>query len=185
LNPDEVIESRLWPDHCVQGTNGEKLVPGVDWEKCLTRIDGAILADLEKDSESFNYTAIPSSSSNLAIIKKGLVPTLEQYSAFTPPFTNPPLHAAPRLTRLLKAYAITHVYVIGLAYDYCVKETALDAVRQGFDTFVVEEGTRAVDGSEKNLEKVRRELREGGVCVLQGELEGIEELGWVRDEKVI
>ncbi|EMR91229.1 putative pyrazinamidase nicotinamidase protein [Botrytis cinerea BcDW1] len=45
----------------------------------------------------------------------------------------------------LKNEGITHVYVVGLAADYCVKCTAEDSATEGFNTFIIEEGTRAVD----------------------------------------
>lgn len=49
------------------------------------------------------------------------------------------------LSNVLKEKSVTRVYVVGLAADYCVRATAIDAVKEGFETFVVEEGTRAVD----------------------------------------
>jgi len=202
LNDDDVVESRLWPDHCVQNTTGEKLVEGVEWQH-LTRIDKDFISKLhdlypmhnQNDAEhpGFHYAALP--SSDLAIFKKGLVPSLEQYSAFTPPFTNPPIHPPPSyyrdadshnerrtpplLTCLLQAYAVTHVYVVGLAYDYCVKETALDAVRQGFVSYIVEKGTMPVDGSAESLDKVKAELKAGNVHILEGDLDNINEIRWV------
>lgn len=198
------MESRLWPDHCVQNTHGEKLVQGVKWQH-LTRIDKSIISELHRlypmhnqgDGEhpGYQYASLP--SSDVVIFKKGLVPSLEQYSAFTPPFTDPPIHPPPSysqsaenhdgrrppplLTCLLQAYAITHVYVVGLAYDYCVKESALDAVRQGFVAYVVEEGTRPVDESAESLDKVKAELRAGSVDILEGDLDSIEEIKWVKN----
>jgi nicotinamidase/pyrazinamidase len=49
------------------------------------------------------------------------------------------------LADLLRERDVGRVVVLGLATDYCVKETALDAVGEGFDTTVLEEGIRAVD----------------------------------------
>ncbi|MCZ7526333.1 MAG: isochorismatase family protein [Acidimicrobiia bacterium] len=49
------------------------------------------------------------------------------------------------LEELLRERGVGRVVVLGLATDYCVKETALDAVRLGFDTLVLREGVRAVD----------------------------------------
>jgi nicotinamidase-related amidase len=66
------------------------------------------------------------------------------YSAFYAPLQNPPVSDS-GLAALLREHGITHVYVVGLAADYCVRSTAEDAVREGFETYVVEEGTRAVD----------------------------------------
>ncbi|RDW73227.1 hypothetical protein BP6252_07134 [Coleophoma cylindrospora] len=78
------------------------------------------------------------------VIQKGTHQAVEMYSAFYDPLT------APRcvdsgLSAILKERGVTHVYVVGLAADYCVRATAIDAVREGFVTYVVREGTRAVD----------------------------------------
>ena len=66
------------------------------------------------------------------------------YSAFYDPFTNPRVSDS-GLADLLKEAKVTHVYVVGLAADYCVWNTAMDAHKEGFETVVVEEATRAVD----------------------------------------
>jgi nicotinamidase-related amidase len=64
----------------------------------------------------------------------------------------------------LRDDGITDVFVVGLAGDYCVKETAVDAVKAGFRSWVVEEGTRCVvpDG----WEGVKEELRVAGVALV-------------------
>jgi nicotinamidase/pyrazinamidase len=49
------------------------------------------------------------------------------------------------LAGLLRERGVTRVVVAGLALDYCVKETGLDAVRSGFDTVVLRDATRPVD----------------------------------------
>ena len=45
---------------------------------------------------------------------------------------------------MLKNANVERVFCVGLAYDYCVGSTALDAVQRGFETFVVMDGTRSV-----------------------------------------
>src|SRR5918995_2233925 len=67
------------------------------------------------------------------------------YSGFTvrDPVTGE--EAATPLEGLLRRRGVGRVVVVGLATDYCVKETALDAVRLGFDTVVLGELVRAVD----------------------------------------
>ncbi|KAJ4297322.1 NAD(+) salvage pathway protein [Collariella sp. IMI 366227] len=77
-------------------------------------------------------------------IDKGTDPAFEMYSAFYAPLQNPRAGDT-GLAKLLREHEITHVYVVGLAGDYCVRCTAEDAAREGFETFVIEEGTRAVD----------------------------------------
>ncbi len=49
------------------------------------------------------------------------------------------------LLKLLKEREIEKVYVCGLALDYCVRCTAMDAKKYGFDTYLLLEGTRGID----------------------------------------
>jgi nicotinamidase/pyrazinamidase len=67
------------------------------------------------------------------------------YSAFS---VRDPVTGEDRLTRLasvLHARGINRVVIIGVATDYCVVETAVDAARLGFDTVVLRDGVRAVE----------------------------------------
>jgi nicotinamidase/pyrazinamidase len=69
------------------------------------------------------------------------------------------------LERLLRERGVKRVDVTGLALDYCVKVTALDARRAGFEVVVHEEATRAVDASPGDGDRAVQELRAGGVRV--------------------
>ena len=89
------------------------------------------------------------------IIEKGRDARVEMYSAFAAPFSNPVM-ASSGLAEILKEASVTHVFVVGLAFDYCVKATAIDAAKEGFVTYVVQEGTRAVDPSQDAREAVQR-----------------------------
>jgi nicotinamidase/pyrazinamidase len=60
---------------------------------------------------------------------------------------------------------VTHVVVLGLATDYCVKETALDAARLGFTTTVLADGIRAVNLSPGDGARAIAELVTAGVAV--------------------
>ncbi|KAK7738300.1 NAD(+) salvage pathway protein [Diaporthe eres] len=80
------------------------------------------------------------------VVKKGTDARVEMYSAFYDPFESPRVSDS-GLARALRDRGVTHVYVVGLAFDYCVSATAADAAKEGFVTYVVEEGTRAVDAS--------------------------------------
>lgn len=80
------------------------------------------------------------------IVKKGTDARVEMYSAFYDPFTKPRVEDS-GLAQILKEKGVTHVYVVGLAYDYCVRSTAADAVSEGFVTYVIKEGTRAIDAA--------------------------------------
>ena len=90
---------------------------------------------------------------------------VEAYSAFGPPFRKPRVSMS-NLDGLRKEAGISDVFVVGLAYDFCVKATALDAAEFGYKTFVIEEGTKAVFQSEGALSATRKELEQAGVVVV-------------------
>jgi nicotinamidase-related amidase len=104
------------------------------------------------------------------IIEKGQDKRVEMYSAFADPFRSPPVSQS-NLESLLKRAAVTHVYCVGLAMDYCVKFTATDAANTGFTTFVVNEGTKAVDPSAWSA--IEAQLKEAGVTMVSVDSEQI------------
>ncbi|MGH2571913.1 MAG: isochorismatase family protein [Actinomycetota bacterium] len=67
------------------------------------------------------------------------------------------------LESMLRERGIEKVVVVGLATDYCVKETALDAARKGFGATVLLEGIRAVDLQPGDGERALDEIRQAGV----------------------
>lgn len=74
--------------------------------------------------------------------------------------------AAPsRLEGLLHEQGIERLVVVGLATDYCVRATALDARRLGFSTTVLREGVRAVDVQAGDGERALAELERAGAKV--------------------
>jgi len=87
------------------------------------------------------------------------------YSAFTmrDPVTGSTIPTA--LEPLLREAAVTDVVVVGLATDYCVKETALDARRLGFATTVLTDAVAAVDLQPGDGEAALAALRDGGVVL--------------------
>ncbi|KAI1105545.1 pyrazinamidase/nicotinamidase [Jackrogersella minutella] len=80
------------------------------------------------------------------VLEKGTDPRVEMYSPFYDPFTSPRVYDS-GLAQVLKEKQVSDVYVVGLAADYCVKSAAVDAAKEGFKTFLIEECTRAVDVS--------------------------------------
>jgi nicotinamidase-related amidase len=98
------------------------------------------------------------------VIEKGTDPRVEMYSAFYAPFLSSRVSDS-GLAGLLRERAITRVYVVGLAGDYCVRSTAEDAVREGFEAYVIEEGTRPVDPA--LWVGVKREMEGAGVRVVR------------------
>jgi len=90
-----------------------------------------------------------------AVVDKGQDPGTEGYSGFE----------ATNLGELLRDRGIDKLTVVGLATDYCVKNTALDALREGFEVTVDTEGVRGVEVEEGDSERALEELREAGATV--------------------
>ena len=89
------------------------------------------------------------------IVDKGQDPTTEGYSGFE----------ATDLEQLLRDRGIDKVTIVGLATDYCVKNTALDALSQGFEVTVDSQGVRGVEVNEGDSDRALAELREAGATV--------------------
>ena len=88
----------------------------------------------------FHPDVAPTIQRAAAIIRKGANPAVDSYSAF---FEND--HQTPTgLAGLLRDMGVKRVFVCGLAYDYCVRFTAEDAVREGFEAVVLSEASRAI-----------------------------------------
>lgn len=101
----------LWPDHCIQGTQGAAFHPVLetDW------------ADL--------------------IIRKGYNPAIDSYSAF---FENDH-KTSTGLEGYLRTRGISEVTLVGLALDFCVNYSAVDAAQLGFKSHVRTDLCRAID----------------------------------------
>lgn len=98
-----------------------------------------------------------------AVFPKGTDPEIDSYSGF---FDNGQRKST-GLDAFLRARGADELYVLGLATDYCVKATALDAQRLGFRTFVVEDGCRAVGLSPQDEADAKQALRDAGVTLCQ------------------
>ena len=101
----------LWPDHCIQGSQG-----------------AAFHKDLETDGADL-------------VIRKGFRPEIDSYSAF---FENDH-ETSTGLAGYLRERAVTNLMMAGLATDFCVRYSAVDAAKLGFEVTVVEDGCRAID----------------------------------------
>jgi len=96
------------------------------------------------------------------VFQKGKNPEVDSYSGF---FDNARLGDT-GLGDYLKGNGVDTVYVTGLAQDYCVKFTALDAVSLGFKTFLLKDATRAVNLSPEDGNKALEEMKKKGVIVI-------------------
>jgi nicotinamidase/pyrazinamidase len=70
------------------------------------------------------------------------------------------------LDQILADEGITEVYVLGLATDYCVKETAIDATRYGFSTTLLADGVAAVDLAPGDGSRACRDMVAAGVSIV-------------------
>ena len=95
-------------------------------------------------------------------IQKGMNPDIDSYSAF---FDNQHL-ADTGLADYLRNRGIKELEVVGLALDYCVKYTCLDAVKMGFKTALHFKGTRAVNLNPDDAKNTIFELLESGISIL-------------------
>ncbi|NOY10322.1 MAG: bifunctional nicotinamidase/pyrazinamidase [Spirochaetes bacterium] len=97
------------------------------------------------------------------ILRKGTNRETDSYSAF---FEND-RETATGLDGYLKGLHMDTVYLTGLAMDYCVYYTALDAVKLGYKTRVVLEGVRGVDFPEGNVRKALNDMKQKGVVIIE------------------
>ena len=93
------------------------------------------------------------------VFRKGENPRLDSYSGF---FDNDQI-ASTGLNEFLKEQEVTDVYVLGLATDYCVKFTALDAIRCGLGVHLIADGCRAVNLNPGDEQAAIKDMRNAGV----------------------
>jgi nicotinamidase/pyrazinamidase len=121
-------EQVLWPDHCVQGSEGAALHP-----------------HLHPDNAEL-------------ILRKGFRNTIDSYSAFR---ENDRISRT-GLTGYLRERGLGRTFLAGLAYDYCVRHSAIDSMQAGFETYVLEDACRAV-GIGDTVAATNHDFSEAGV----------------------
>ena len=139
-NPYDVVsvdygDQVLWPDHCVQETDGAAFHPDLDISR------------------------------SQLILRKGFRKQIDSYSAF---FENDQ-QTVTGLAGYLRSRKIDTLYVTGLAADFCVKWTVLDAIKEGFHVNVVEDAVRGID-LDGSLEQAWQEMIGAGARMLSSEV---------------
>ena len=137
---DLVVATRDWhpPDHASFEEQGGPWPP-----HCVQGTRGADLHD------SLDPARVD------VVVDAGYEPDLEGYSGFE----------ATDLAKVLRDHDVDAVTVVGLATDYCVRQTALDALREGFRVTVDRAGVRGIDVNEGDSERALDELRSAGAVV--------------------
>ncbi len=97
-----------------------------------------------------------------AIFTKGTKRELDSYSAF---FDNNHIHET-GLDKFLKDKAVTDLYVAGLATDYCVKYSVLDALNLGYRVFVITDACRAVCLDQDDEKLALEEMKKAGATLI-------------------
>ncbi|MHC5078062.1 MAG: bifunctional nicotinamidase/pyrazinamidase [Planctomycetota bacterium] len=130
----EGVEQILWPDHCVQGTEGSAFHP-------------------DFDARPYH-----------AVVRKGMAPHLDSYSAF-----RDNAHVASTgLAGYLRERGIDTVWIAGLATDFCVTFTAHDALDHGFQTRILIDACRGIDVPPGSLEAKLTEIQNRGGRIVHG-----------------
>ncbi|RLV92903.1 Nicotinamidase [Spathaspora sp. JA1] len=137
-NKVQVMTQYVWPDHCVQDTSGAAL-------------DQSFL-------EAFNK--IPGEKTN---VKKGYLVDREYYSCFQDCWG---IHHT-EMESYLKENGITDVVFVGLAYDFCVMNSAVDCAKKGFNTIVLKNYCKSVyPDQESSTDKV---YTDAGVRIIEND----------------
>jgi nicotinamidase/pyrazinamidase len=97
------------------------------------------------------------------IFHKGIEKDIDSYSTF---FDNAHLRST-GLGDFLKDKKIDEIYLMGLATDYCVKYSALDAIHLGFTVYVIQDGCRGIDLKPGDIDKAFAEMTAAGVKLIQ------------------
>ena len=93
------------------------------------------------------------------VVSKGMGEAEDAYSAFQGRD-----ETGTSLDRLLERFAVRHLYVGGLATDYCVRSTVLDALTRGYGVTLIPEGIRAVDVQPRDGDRAMDEMRAAGAA---------------------
>lgn len=95
------------------------------------------------------------------VIRKGIHKQIDSYSAFL----EADRQTTTGLAVWLKAHRINEVAIVGLATDFCVAWTALDAIQAGFTTWVIEDACRGIDVND-SLNQARQRMLAAGVKLI-------------------
>lgn len=107
------------------------------------------------DAEFHPHLNIPTAQ---LIIRKGCHQNIDSYSAFMEADRKTPTG----LNGYLREHQINTVYIVGIATDFCVAWTAIDAAELGFDTYVIEDACKAIDLN-GSLQQAWQDMSQKGV----------------------
>ena len=97
------------------------------------------------------------------IVRKGTNPAVDSYSAFL----ENDKKIKTGLDGYLKAVGAERIFLCGLATDYCVFYSAIDAAQFGFKTYVIIDACRGIDVPENNIERSLSAMKDRGIQIVQ------------------
>lgn len=121
----------LWPNHCIQATEGAELHENLKAPNCQL------------------------------ILRKGHQPNIDSYSVFYDNDRWTPT----ALTDYLRRHGIYRVFLCGLALDVCVRHSALDAIKDKFVAYVIEDACRGLD-SNGSVAEAKKEMVGAGINMI-------------------
>jgi nicotinamidase/pyrazinamidase len=161
---DLVVATKDWhpPDHGSFAANqpgkkpGDRIIlDGIEqilWPvHCVQKTPGAEFAP------SFDTSRIAH------VFRKGIDPLIDSYSTF---FDNAHRRHT-GLAHYLEKRSIKEIYLMGLALDYCVKYSALDARELGLDTYVIVDGCRGIELEPGDMGRALDEMKRAGAVLLK------------------
>ena len=125
------VEQILWPVHCVQNTQGAKLVEGLDREKIE------------------------------AVYHKGVDPKVDSYSVFF----DAERKRATGLATYLQKHRLKDLYFVGLATEYCVLYSVLDALELGFQVTLIRDACRPINLHPEDEKEAIEKMRSRGAKI--------------------
>lgn len=126
----------VWPDHCVQHTSGANFPQSL--------------------IDKFKEIPVPKT-----IVQKGQLQDRDYYSAFNDIWEDDFTELGP----FLKEKGVTDVFVVGLAYDYCVKFSSESAAKLGFKTYVVKPLSKAIAADK--IGEIDEYFKKSGVTIIE------------------
>jgi nicotinamidase/pyrazinamidase len=161
---DLVVATKDWhpPDHASFAANhpgkkpGDRIIlDGIEqilWPvHCVQNMPGAEFA------HSFDTRRIAH------VFHKGINPLIDSYSTF---FDNAHRRHT-GLAHYLEERSIKDIYLLGLALDYCVKYSVLDARQLGLNTYVIVDGCRGIELERGDIDQALEEMKRVGATILK------------------
>lgn len=139
--------------------NGWKIFASRDWHSAELFKKGGCERHCVQNTKGAEYHPELDIQDDIVIVSKGSNDLSDRhYSAFNGDEIS--------LEEKLKEADVEEVYIGGLALDYCVKNTAIDAAKRGFKTFVILDATRAVDNKTETIKATKEEIEKFGIKVI-------------------